>query len=92
MFGSGGEGCGEVGLFAAESGEHAGVVRDRGDGGTDAFPEWFTARCPSKIVVTARAGRLGHDLEPLRIGAQRDQRLGRDSVTTAAGLPSDGGR
>ena len=66
---------GEV-LFAAEGGEHAREVADRGDPGSQPLADRLAGRrAPEVVVAAAGAGRLGDDLELPRRTAERDQRL-----------------
>src|SRR5919201_4351100 len=62
-------------VLAAQRGEHAGVVVERGDRGAQAAPERLKAGPATKVLVAAGAGRLGHDLELAGIGLQLEHRL-----------------
>ena len=62
-------------LFAAEGGEHARVVVERGDRGAEAAAERLASRAAAEVVVAARAGRLGDDLQLARVRLQLEHRL-----------------
>ena len=62
-------------LFAAEVGEHAGEIADRGDGGADTGSERLSGRCASQVFVSACAGGFGNDFELSAIGFQLEYRL-----------------
>ena len=64
-------------LLAAEGGEHARVVVERGDRGAEAAAERFAAGAAAQVVVAARPGRLGDDLQLARVGLQLEHRLAR---------------
>jgi len=49
--------------LAVESDEHASMIGDGGDGGTNASAEWFAPGVTPQVVVATRAGWLGHDLQ-----------------------------
>src|SRR5439155_24031991 len=50
-------------LLVAERGDHAREVADGGDGGSDAAAERLPVGGAAEVVVPARAGGLGHELQ-----------------------------
>src|SRR6266545_1372888 len=63
-------------LFAAEGGEHAGEVADRGDSGAEASADRFAGGGASEVVVApAGAGRLGDDLQLPCVRPELEHRL-----------------
>jgi hypothetical protein len=62
-------------LLTIEGGEHAGVVREGGDGGADAAAERFAAGSAPEVVVASGAGWFGDELQVARAGPQLEYRL-----------------